>query len=271
MSAEPAVERHAPRQRSALRAVAITSEHGGWGLTAEPVLLGLLVVPSLGGAALGAAAFVAFLARTPLKVVLVDRRRHRRLPRTVLAERVASAELVALGALVAVATVRSAPAWWAALLAALPLFGVEIWFDMRSRGRRFAPELCGAVGIASVATAIAKAGGAGWSVAVGLWIVLAARSIASVPFVRMQVQRIHGHGPSLHGVDFAQGVAVAAVIFGYVVGAVPMAAVVALTILAVAQAASARGRPPSIAVLGVSQVIVGISIVLTTAGAIRLA
>ena len=42
--------------RSPLRAVAVPSEHGGWGLTAEPVLLGLIVAPSAAGACLGAAA-----------------------------------------------------------------------------------------------------------------------------------------------------------------------------------------------------------------------
>ena len=52
-------------------------EHGGWGLTAEPALLGLLVAPSWAGAALGIAAFLAFLVRTPLKLVLVDRWRGR--------------------------------------------------------------------------------------------------------------------------------------------------------------------------------------------------
>jgi hypothetical protein len=47
--------------------VAIPSEHGGWGLTFEPVLLGLLVEPSWPGVAIGAAALTAFLVRTPLK------------------------------------------------------------------------------------------------------------------------------------------------------------------------------------------------------------
>ena len=63
------------------RAVAIPSEHGGWGLTLEPALLGLLVAPSIAGAAIGLAAFLAFLVRTPLKTVLVDRVRHRELDR----------------------------------------------------------------------------------------------------------------------------------------------------------------------------------------------
>jgi hypothetical protein len=74
--------------RSPLRAVALPTEHGGWGLTAEPALLGLLVSPSVAGVALGLGALVAFLARTPLRVVLVDRWRGRDLDRTRLARRV---------------------------------------------------------------------------------------------------------------------------------------------------------------------------------------
>ena len=72
----------APRHRSALRSVALPTEHGGWGLTLESVVLGLAVRWSAPGAVLAVAAFLAFLARTPLKVVLVDLRRHRVLPRT---------------------------------------------------------------------------------------------------------------------------------------------------------------------------------------------
>ena len=33
-------------ERSMLRSVAVPTEHGGWGLTAEPVVLGLAVAPS---------------------------------------------------------------------------------------------------------------------------------------------------------------------------------------------------------------------------------
>lgn len=72
----------APGRRSTLRSVALPTEHGGWGLTLEPVLLGLLLRWSGAGLCLGVAAFVAFMARTPLKVVLVDARRRRVLPRT---------------------------------------------------------------------------------------------------------------------------------------------------------------------------------------------
>ena len=258
-----------PQQRSPLWAIAVPSEHGGWSLTAEPVLLGLLVAPSVAGSALGAAAVLAFLARTPFKVVLVDRWRHRRLRRTVLAERVAAAELVVLGALVAVAALRTERTWWTPMVAAGPLVAVELWFDMRSRSRRLVPELCGAIGIASVAAAIARAGGAGWSVSLGLWIVLSARSIASVPFARAQVQRIKGHCIQRRVVDLAQAAALATVLAGWAAGAVPVAAVVAVGAAAACQLWWVRVRPPAVAIVGVTQLVVGIAIVLVTAGAIR--
>ena len=67
---------------------------------------------------------------------------------------------------------------------------------MHSRSRRLVPEFCGAVGIAAVAASVALAGGANTRIAVGLWLVLAARSLASIPFVRVQIARLrHGSGP----------------------------------------------------------------------------
>jgi hypothetical protein len=179
---------HQPRSR--WRAVAVPDEHGGWGLTAEPALLGLLVAPSWAGGALAAAALVAFLARTPLKVVLVDRWRRRRLPRTSLAAQVAAAEIAALAGLAAVAGVRAGWAWLVPVAVALPLVAIELWFDMRSRSRRLVPELCGAVGMAGAAAAVAVAGGASATLAAGLWLVLAARSVASLPFARAQDLRL---------------------------------------------------------------------------------
>ncbi|MFI5041668.1 MAG: YwiC-like family protein [Acidimicrobiales bacterium] len=247
------------------------SEHGGWGLTAESVILGLLVAPSVAGVALGFAALIAFVARTPIMVVLVDRWRHRRLPRTRLAARVGSTELLVLGALVALVALRSGREWWAPLVAAGPLVAVEVWFDMLSRSRRLVPELCGAVGVSSVAAAIARAGGTGWSVAIGLWVVLAARSIACIPFARAQVQRIKGHAARRWGSDLAQAAALAVIITGWAVGTVPLAAVAAVAVVGALQLCWLRRPPPAVIVLGVTQLFIGVAVVLTAAAAIRLA
>src|SRR5437764_14320935 len=76
-----------PQNRVRLKTIALPVEHGGWGLSLEPVALGLLVAPSLPGLFLSVATLAAFLARHPLKLIMADRRRGRRFARTPVAER----------------------------------------------------------------------------------------------------------------------------------------------------------------------------------------
>lgn len=176
-------------ERAPWKSVALPAEHGGWGLSAEPGLLGLLVAPSWAGAAIAVAAVVAFLVRTPLKLAVIDRRRGRRLERTRLATRIAAVELTLLAGLAAVAVALAGPRWLVPIAVASPFILLELWFDVRSRGRRLIPELAGSVGICSVAAAVAVAGGAGTRLAVALWLILAARAVATVAFARVQVVR----------------------------------------------------------------------------------
>ena len=114
------------RPRPLWRSVAVPSEHGGWGLTFEPVLLGLIVAPSWAGVAIGVAAMLAFVARTPAKVVLVDSWRHRRLPRTRIAALIAAAEIAVLVVLLGVAAATASGPFWIPLLAAVPLIAIEL-------------------------------------------------------------------------------------------------------------------------------------------------
>lgn len=252
-----------------VRSVALPAEHGGWSLTLEPVLLGLLVEPSAAGLAMAAVALVAFLVRTPLKVAMVDRRRTRRLPRTRLAERVAGVELLVAVALVTYAVVATEQAFWWPLVAAAPLVAVELWYDIRSRSRRLIPELAGSVGIGAVAAAIALAGGATSLVALGLWFVAGARAIAAIPFVRVQIRRVkqqpHRRGTS----DAAQLAAVAVATLGYIMGGVPGAGLSAMVGLAIAHAALVRRPPPRVPTLGAQQVVLGLTVVLVTVLGVR--
>ena len=195
--------------RPTWRTVALPSEHGGWGLTFEPVLLGLLIAPSLAGLAIGAAAMVAFVARTPAKVVLVDRWRHRSLARTHLAVRIAVAELAVIVGLLVVATRTATGPFWVPLALAVPLVSVELWFDMRSRSRRLVPELAGTIGIGSVAAAIVVADSGSATVAAAAWLVITARAVASIPFVRFQLRRVRHQPGRRWAQDLAQAAAVA--------------------------------------------------------------
>jgi hypothetical protein len=170
------------------------TEHGGWGLTAEPALLGLLVRPSIAGFFIGCAALLAFLARTPLKVLLVDRHRSRSSRHAGLAARILAAELVLLAGLVCAATLRSGFDWWWPAAIAGPLVLVELWFDMRSRGRRLVPELAGSVGICATAAMAILAAGGSTRLAAACWLVPAGRAVTAIPAIRAQIARLRSTG-----------------------------------------------------------------------------
>jgi len=247
-----------------LRSVALPTEHGGWSLTLEPVALGLIVEPGWAGAALGLVALLGFLGRTPVKLVLVDRQRGRSLERTRLASRVAVVELALAGLLLAVAWATAEAAFWWPLAAAVPLIGLELWYDMRSRSRRLVPELAGSVGVSSMAAAIALAGGGATAVAVGLWAVAGARAVAAIPFVRLQLRRLKGQPHNRLTSDLAQGAAVAVVVVAALLESAPGAAVVVVGLMAIAHMTLAYLPAPPVAMVGAEQVVIGLTVVLAT-------
>jgi len=255
------------RERSDVswKAVALPSEHGGWSLTVEPAVLGLVVAWSWPGLALGLAALVAFIARTPLKVVLVDRWRHRHLGRTRLASRIAAAELAVGAALVVAAFTTGASRFWVPLVVAAPLIGLELWYDMRSRSRRFVPELAGTIGIGSVAAAVALAGGSSVGLAWGLWAVIAARSVAAIPYVRTQILRTRAKPSPRWRSDIAQIMALLTVGIAWALGLIPLAPVASIAVLAAFNIWAVRAAPRPAVVIGIQQMIFGIAVVATTA------
>jgi hypothetical protein len=251
------------------RRVAVPSEHGGWGLTAEPVLLGLLVAPSVAGVALGLAAFLAFLVRTPLTVVLVDRHRERWLHRTTIAMRVAVIEAVVLVASVALALATGSARWLLLLAIAAPLVAVELDFDLRSRSRRLVPELCGAVGISAAVACIVLAAGEPAELAIALWLVVAGRGVASIPFARTQIERLHDRPVRFLVSDLAQLAGVVLAVVATVLDASVLPGLVAVGLLAVAQVLLLRRPPVPAVVLGVGQSVAGLVIVLVTAAGVQ--
>ena len=259
------------RERSPLRSVAVPAEHGGWGLTLEPVLLGLLVVPSVAGVLLGVGAMLAFLVRTPLKLALVDLGRDRWLPRTRLAIAVAVGELAAIAVIAVAATALAGPRWWTAVAIALPLVAVELWFDARSRGRRLVPELCGAVAVSAAVVAIVLAGGGHGPIAAGLWMILAARSIGSIPFVRTQIARLRQREVDVRAAKLAQGAAGALAGLAFAVTPAVWLGFAGVVAGALLQARWLDRPPVPAKVLGVRQMLLGLALVVVTAAGAALA
>ncbi|MEZ5202871.1 MAG: YwiC-like family protein [Acidimicrobiales bacterium] len=253
--------------RSDLRAVAIPTEHGGWGLTLEPVVLGLLVAPSIAGTCIGLAAIVAFLARTPLRIVLVDLRRRRWLPRSAVALAVFGADATVLAVLGGLAIARTDTATWWPLAAMAPFIAVELAYDARSRSRRLVPELAGAIGVSGVVALVALAGGAATSVATAAWLLLAARALTSIPTVRDQVAGLHGRPRDRRRVLLFDAAALATA--GAAVAVTTSALLGATTVLAVVltQHLLERWPAPRAAILGARQAVLGtVLVVLASIG-----
>lgn len=214
------------RASVSLRSVALPVEHGGWGMLAEPLLLGLVLAPTRAGGGLAIAALGAFLVRHPLKLALSDWRRHTRSPRTVLALKVAAAYAVVALAGVVVAACHAPGVAWIPVVAAAPLGLLHLWYDARRQGRQLLPELLGGIALGGGASAILLAGG--WSLAPALaaWALVAAKAAASVVYIRARLRLDRGQPatrwPSLlvHGAALGLATALALVGWGPWLGAV---------------------------------------------------
>jgi hypothetical protein len=131
--------------------------------------------------------------------------------------------------------------------------------------------LAGSIGIGSMATAIALADGAPARAAWGLWVVVGARSLAAIPYVRSQILRTRSHaGPTWHS-DLAQVSAVVVAGVGWRVDLIPFAAWMAIVVLAVFDLAAVRMPPRPAVAIGIQQTIVGLGVIVATAVSIQLA
>ena len=180
------------QQAKTIRLVAVPSEHGAWGFMLEPVLLGLLVAPSIAGLWLALATLAVFLVRQPLKLAVTDLKKHKRYPRTAWAERFAGFYLLVALLSLAAAIMTARGAFWLPILMAVPIALLQAYFDTRHQSRQVAAELAGAVAMGAAASTIALAGG--WEIgpALALWVILAMRSVSSIIYVRARLRLERG-------------------------------------------------------------------------------
>jgi hypothetical protein len=142
---------------------------------------------------------------------------------------------------------------------------MEAWFDVRSRSRRLVPELAGAVGVCSVASMIVLADGGSGRLAAGVWALLVARVVTSIPHVRAQIARLHGRPSSAAGAAAADaGALVAAALAVWVDHSLAAGAVAIVAVVAI-QRVTARGPVPRPVVLGMRQMAMGLAVVVVTA------
>jgi len=253
------------------RVVALPVEHGGWGFTLEPVLLGMLVAPSGAGVALGVFAVAAFLTRHPLKLWLADVAARRRYPRTTYAQRFALLYGGAALAALALAVHTAKGAFWTPLLLALPLALLQFAFEIRDQARTLPAELAGAVTMGALAPAIALAAGVAPKIAYGLWLVLAARAVAAIFYARVQVRRARGKGeaPRLGPAWLAITLSVLTLLLASWAGWAPWLGAGSVALLVPLALFTFRRPPVPAKVVGWTQIVFGVVVAAATAFGVR--
>ena len=249
-----------PRSIS-IRPLAVPNEHGGWSFLLEPIVLALVVAPSLAGGLLAVAAVLAFLTRHPLKLAAQDFMRGRRLPRTRACEWIAAGYGIAASGSMLMAIIVGG-AWPLSPLAVGLLFAaLQFRLDVRGKGRTLLAELCGACGAATVATAIAAAAKAPWPLAASLAVLAAARGLPSTMFVRSLRRR---QGAAWTIVAHIVALQCAAALWRLEIA--PITAVVAMTLLLLRATVGLRRESPRAMTIGLQEVGWGVAVVALIAG-----
>jgi hypothetical protein len=248
-------------RKMALRPLALPAEHGGWSMLFEPIVLGLLVAPSLAGSLIGAAAVLAFLARHPLRLLVQDMRRRRRYARTMICEWLALAYAGAAAIALFAAVAMSGSRVLLPLMAGALLAVIQFALDLRQRGRSFVAEICGACATATTAAAIATASHRSWEVALPLALLAASLTLPAILFVRAVLRRERRTTTMvLHG---------AAVIGATILwqrGLTPAVTIAVMAILLVRAAIGLQSKTaPTAKIIGVREAIAGAAAVLIIA------
>jgi hypothetical protein len=255
-----------------LRTLAFPVEHGGWGFLAEPIFLGLALAPSGAGLAIGLATVSAFLMRLPAKLYWRNRKRLDLSPRFRIARRFAAlyAGLSVAGFAIALTLVGWRPL--APFLILGPLLAVYAAFDVRNQTRRLLPELAATMGLAASAPAIALAGGWEWVGAWTLWLLLQARAVPSILYVRARLRLERGNEIDRRPSTVAHLAAVAVGLALWQADLAPLLSAAALTVLLVRalRGLSRNRRPARAKEVGFSELAFGLGYVLATVLGFRL-
>jgi len=248
------------KSRIPASSVALPVEHGAWGFLFEPLLAGLLIAPSLAGAALSVFIIGSFLCRGPLKFVLGDALNRKKLPRTAVARRWLTyfAIIAAVGFVTSIA-VANMIAFIPAVLSA-PIAVYLVFQDASRKSRESVPELLAALVLGGSITTVLLAAGFGLPLAFAMWLAMAARLIPSVIYVRNRLRLEKGKQYSRTIPFAAHAAALAAVAALYVIGlgSVLTVAVAGLLLVRSTTGLSSYRRRLTAKQTGVREVIYGI-------------
>ncbi len=168
-----------------IKMIALPREHGAWGFTIEPLLLGLLVVWSVPNALLALATFLTFLAHQPVKIFFSSYKAKRK-----------SALLFIIGYGSAGVFAFYFYLTRVSLQAGLPVYGAlgmmffYLILDLLHWNKRIYIEIIAPAAIGLMTMSMALSAGWGTAESLALWLLLLTRSIPTAFYVHARLQSI---------------------------------------------------------------------------------
>jgi|GEM_PF-2961421 hypothetical protein len=201
----------------------------------EPIVLGLLLAPSVIGVLISLIAIFTFLMRPPTKIIISDWQHHRRSVRTAYAQGFVFLYALIVCACGLIITMVAPPSFFAAFMLAshgwlvlsivfLVLILRLIWNFMHG-SRDLVAQILGGVSLNSTSTLIVST--TGWAIGASLilWMILSLRVINSIFYVRARIRLDRGKPVSILPTAAVHLIGVLAVFVLAIMGYVPYLAI----------------------------------------------
>jgi hypothetical protein len=160
-----------------IKSLVFPKEHGAWALTFEPLVLALLLAPSLPGGLLFLGATFAFFAHPSARALLSSGKDKALALKIFLG--------TALPAIIFLGYYLKLTAWpqHAPLLLALALMASYLILELFSFERALATEILASVSMGLIALSIVLSDGWSWRVALGFLVLVYSRSIGTTVYI----------------------------------------------------------------------------------------
>jgi len=171
-----------------IKSFALPHEHGSWGFLLEPLLAGIFLAPGLAAIWITLLFVGAFLLRQPLRFLVPDLLEKKNLPRTMIAGKFVLfyGIIFLVGLIGTFVTVNKFALLPFALVIPFAIF--QIYSDAQKQSRDLIAEIGGATALASSIAVLAIAKDENLANGFALWLIMLARLIPSVLYVRSRLR-----------------------------------------------------------------------------------
>lgn len=248
--------------RRMVKKILLPRQHGSWGFTLEPLLLGLLAAFSVDGFWLALAIIFAFLNHQPIRIAFKSQGQKRFLALFFLSLFALIAGVIFVWFIYKQGLKTSTP-----VLITMALMVFYLGLDLRGYSRLLFTEILAAVAMGLVTVSMALAAGWNWPMALGLLTIVWIRAITTTYYVRARLRLDRGDRRYVFRAYFVHFIGVLVLVLSVRYAHLPWLALIAYLVLTWRAFAGVSSRRRSLTVkqIGFREFLYGLQMVLLSA------